>query len=57
MKHIEFTIPKPTFWERFREFMGWHNPVGISGFDGCSFESKCKLCGKKLLMDSRGNWF
>jgi hypothetical protein len=48
---------KATLWERFREFMGWHNPIDISGSDGCSFQSKCKLCGEELLMDSQGNWF
>jgi len=37
--------------------MDWHNPSGNSSFDGCSFVSHCKYCGRKILMDSQGNWF
>jgi hypothetical protein len=46
-----------TRWERFREWMGWHNPSDERGFDGCSFTAKCKVCGKGLLQDSQGGWF
>ena len=39
------------------KYLGWHNPVGRVGFDGCSFTSRCRYCGKHILMDSQGNWF
>lgn len=35
----------------------WHKPSDSMGFDGCSFTSICKICGKEILMDSQGNWF
>ncbi len=40
------------------KFLGWHKPKsGIGGFDGCSFTSICKYCGKEIMRDSQGNWF
>lgn len=46
-------------WRYFScEIMGWHNGNGSSiGHDGCSFTAICSKCGKKVLMDSQGNWF
>ena len=46
-------------WRHFRcNIMGWHNGKGNGiGFDGCSFTATCSICGKKVLMDSQGNWF
>ena len=43
----------------FCKYMGWHKADEDAnvGFDGCSFESKCKRCKKHLLMDSWGQWF
>lgn len=41
----------------FHNFMGWHLPKDECGFDGCSFTSTCKICNKKILQDSQGNWF
>ena len=38
--------------------LGWHDGYGLTnGFDGCSFTGVCSKCGKKVLMDSQGNWF
>jgi len=37
--------------------MGWHSPVGPTGFDGCSIRRRCSSCKKYLMMDSQGNWF
>jgi len=39
------------------DILGWHSPDLKIGFDGCSFTSTCKHCGKKILQDSQGNWF
>ena len=45
-------------WRYFScDIMGWHNGNGENGFDGCSFTGTCSKCGKKVLMDSQGNWF
>lgn len=40
-------------------FLGWHKPDCSQPiwFDGCSEHSKCRYCGKKIMMDSQGNWF
>lgn len=46
---------------KFRKFLcnvlGWHKPKDEVYFDGCSFVSVCRFCGKKILQDSQGNWF
>ena len=39
------------------EVLDWHKPSDKIGFDGCSFTSVCKRCGRELLQDSQGNWF
>lgn len=46
-------------WFKFiyHDIMGWHQPIESIGFNGCSFTSKCKHCGKKIMQDSMGNWF
>jgi hypothetical protein len=47
-------------FKRFcHEFMGWHEPAesGDVYFDGLSFHTHCKYCGKEILQDSQGNWF
>ena len=42
----------------FCAVLPWHTPkVGIGSFNGCSFASICKRCGKRILQDSQGNWF
>ena len=42
----------------FDKYLGWHSPtIGIGSFDGCSFHSKCKYCGKEIMQDSQGGWF
>ena len=46
------------FGKRFyHDFMGCHLPEDNVWFDGCSFRSKCKHCGKDIMQDSQGNWF
>ena len=41
----------------YHDILQWHVPVDKQAFDGQSFESTCKHCGKKILQDSQGNWF
>lgn len=43
----------------FHDKMGWHKPDEDygEGFDGISFTSKCKYCGKDIMQDSQGNWY
>jgi hypothetical protein len=47
-----------TLWQKFwHNFMGWHKPYTITGFDGCSIHATCDICGKKGLIDSNGDLF
>src|SRR5437867_1837662 len=40
------------------KMFGWHEPSqGKGGFNGASFTSICRYCGKKILQDSQGGWF
>ena len=41
----------------YHDVMEWHMPTESQGFDGCSFTSTCKYCGKEIMQDSQGNWF
>lgn len=41
----------------YHDVMEWHMPTDSQGFDGCSFTSTCKYCGKEIMQDSQGNWF
>ena len=41
----------------FHDILEWHRPDETESFDGCSFHSKCKYCGKDIMQDSQGNWF
>ena len=41
----------------YHDVFEWHVPVDSQGWDGCSFTSKCKYCGKEIMQDSQGNWF
>lgn len=41
----------------YHDIMGWHKPDDSVGFDGASFTSRCRFCGKEILQDSQGNWF
>ena len=44
---------------RIKKFLcriGWHKPI-YYGFDGASFQAKCKWCGYEGLIDSQGNLF
>ena len=37
--------------------LGWHKPNDTMVFDGVSWGSTCKYCGKAIMQDSQGNWF
>lgn len=37
--------------------MDYHVPDNHVDFDGASMHSKCKICNKRILQDSQGNWF
>lgn len=39
------------------EFLGWHRPKDVVGFDGCSLTSRCRYCNKRIMQDSQGNWY
>lgn len=39
------------------DILDWHTPERLIEFDGASFCSKCKYCGREILQDSQGNWF
>lgn len=39
------------------DYFGWHAPGNAIGFDGCSYTSNCRLCGRHILQDSHGGWF
>ena len=41
----------------YHDILRWHMPTDSQGFDGCSFTSTCKYCGKEIMQDSQGNWF
>lgn len=41
----------------YHDILQWHEPIDEYGFDGCSFHSVCKYCGKEIMQDSQGNWF
>ena len=43
----------------YHDLMGWHTPDenAEETFDGASIHSKCKYCGRDIMMDSQGNWF
>ena len=45
------------FKKFYHNFMHWHQPSERQFFDGCSFHTKCKWCGKEIMQDSQGNWF
>ena len=46
-------------WFKFfyHDVMAWHLPIEKQGFNGCSFTSICKHCGKDIMQDSQGGWF
>ena len=40
------------------DFLGWCDGHGGKlGFDGVSVSGYCSVCGRRVLMDSQGNWF
>jgi len=43
-----------------RRWCAWginHWPVEKVRSAGINLESRCRICGKEILMDSQGNWF
>lgn len=41
----------------YHDLLNWHQPNNKQGFNGSSFTSECKYCGKHIMQDSQGNWF
>lgn len=41
----------------YHDYFEWHLPINSIGFDGLSFCSHCKFCGRRILQDSQGSWF
>ena len=41
----------------YHDVLGWHRPIESQDYDGCSFTSKCKHCGKDIMQDGQGDWF
>jgi hypothetical protein len=41
----------------YHDLLGWHMPIEDESYDGVSFTSKCRYCGKEIIQDSQGNWF
>ena len=55
---VMYIITKGRIFKWFyHDILEWHLPNEEEGFDGCSFHSTCKLCGKEIMQDSQGNWF
>jgi hypothetical protein len=46
---------KPTRWQRFKCWLGYHRPMAASSW--WPHETECLHCGCKLLMDTRGQFF
>ena len=45
------------FKEIFHDKLEWHKPSNMIRFRGPNLYSKCKICGKEIMMDSQGHWF
>ncbi len=42
----------------YHNVLHWHTPSdGPKTIDECRTGAVCKYCGKKIIMDSQGNWF
>ena len=55
---VAYLVTKGKVFKLFyHNIFEWHLPNEEQGFDGCSFHSTCKLCGKEIMQDSQGNWF
>ena len=55
---VIYLASKGRLFKRFyHNVLKWHLPNEEQGFDGCSFHSNCKICGKEIMQDSQGNWF
>jgi len=45
-------------WQRLIHYwLDWHLNVEQIGNDGCSFTGQCRVCKRRVLQDSQGNWF
>lgn len=53
------TAYSKTGWAKgfFHDVLGWHEPNKNTWYDGASFHSRCKHCGKTITQDGQGNWF
>lgn len=49
--------PYKTMTWFYHDILGWHKPIEEKTFNGSSACSRCRFCGKKIMMDSQGNWF
>ena len=46
------------FTKFYHNIMGWHIPYNHkTNICGINIQSRCKICKKKIMMDSQGNWF
>lgn len=52
-----FYFKKDWFKKFYHDILGWHFPDDTLSFNGCSFCSTCKHCGKRIMMDGQGDWF
>lgn len=44
------------FGKFFCKWFHWHSPTIIK-IGGVNTKSKCKYCGREIMLDSQGNWF
>lgn len=54
---IYFATKGKIFKLFYHHLLKWHLPNNEEYYDGCSFHSKCKICGEKIMQDSQGNWY
>jgi len=56
---VIYLVSKGRIFRRFyHDIMEWHLPNDTEqSFDGCSFHSHCRFCGKEIMQDSQGNWY
>lgn len=45
------------FGKFFCKWFHWHSPDEEIEIAGINMKSKCKYCGKSIMLDSQGNWF
>lgn len=40
----------------YHGIIGWHKPTIDFHFDGKDFTSKCRFCGKDIMLSNKGIW-